>query len=303
MDKERRKKAQKRKKTVIILSVFVAVLLCATGVFFTIRPDLYGKVAVLDNTDAQNYIKFIDCGAADCMLIKSGGSCALIDTGDIKDNAQAVLASLDKSDISSIDYMFISHPHSDHIGGVAKILEKYKVDYAVIPPITEFTAADTELATLSYKALCEQCDCETVKAGQSYQIGEFSVDIIYYSTEFDDINDHSAVYKISAFGKTLLSMGDSGFETEDELLYAGLNVKADIYKLSHHGSDTANDYGFIQAVDPNVIICSAEKSQYLDGELSEMAKSFNNTEIFSTYNNGDITITFGKNGYEVKCDK
>ena len=303
MDDKQRKAAQKRKKKVIILSIFVAVLLFGVGIFFSLNPTLYKAVVNANFDGLDNYVKFIDCGMADCMLIKSGDSAALIDTGDIKDNAQAVLTSLKKSNIASFDYIFISHPHTDHLGGVSKILENYKVKSAVIPPINEFTNAGTELASLTYKTLCDKCECQTVSAGQSYTVGEFTVDIIYYSTEFEDINDHSAVYRVSAFGKTLLTMGDSGFETEDELLYGNYNIKADFYKLSHHGSDTSNDFGFIEMVAPKVIICSAQDSQYLRGELSQMAKSFSGTQIFSTFQNGSITICFDNDGYTVKTDK
>ncbi len=303
MDEKQRKAAQKRKKKVIILSIFVAVLLFCVGIFFSLNPKLYSAVVKAKFYGLDNYVKFIDCGMADCMLIKSGENAALIDTGDIKDNAQAVLTSIKKSDIESFDYIFISHPHTDHLGGVSKILENYKVKSAVIPPIEEFTNAGTELASITYKALCDNCECISIAAGQSYKVGEFKVDIIYYSTEFEDINDHSAVFRVGAFGKTLLTMGDSGFETEDELLYGKYNIKADFYKLSHHGSDTSNDYGFIQEVSPSVIICSAQGSQYLNGELSQMAKSFNGTTVLSTFNNGDITICFNKDDYSIKTDK
>lgn len=303
MGEQTTNKTRKHKKTVIILSVFVAVLLFAAGVFLKLNPQIYSSAVSADYGGLDNYVKFIDCSMADCMLIKSGEHTALIDTGDIKDNAAAVLSSLKKSNIPSFDYVFISHPHTDHLGGVAKILENYKVNTAVIPPIEEFTQAATEIASLTYKTLCEKCECVTVAPGQRYTVGEFTVDIIYYSTEFEDINDHSAVYRVSAYGKTLLTMGDSGFETEDELLYGNYNIKADFYKMSHHGSDTSNDYGFISAVDPAVIVCSAGYSQYLDDELSQIQNSFKNTAVLSTYKNGDITICFEKEGYSIKTGK
>ena len=61
-------------------------------------------------------VRFFDVGQGDCTLISANGKNILIDAGE-NDQAERVTGYLKKQNISKIDILIGTHPHSDHIGG------------------------------------------------------------------------------------------------------------------------------------------------------------------------------------------
>ena len=65
----------------------------------------------------------------------------------------------------------------------------------------------------------------------------------------DYINNNSLVTRFTCGNTRYLNAGDIEVDTEYEMLDAGVDLSADICKLSHHGGDTSNSYAFLDAVD------------------------------------------------------
>ncbi|MGL5752610.1 MAG: MBL fold metallo-hydrolase, partial [Paraclostridium sp.] len=71
-------------------------------------------------------IHFIDTGNSDAILIKQGDKSALIDAGD-NDDENRVVNYLKKQGIKELEYIFATHPHADHIGGLDAVVDNIKV--------------------------------------------------------------------------------------------------------------------------------------------------------------------------------
>ena len=105
------------------------------------------KLLELLNTDACLNVHFIDVGQGDSILMESDGEFVLIDAGE-KEYGPAVLEYLKKCGADRLKYMIATHPHSDHIGGMRKVLDGIETD--------NFIAAETDQETYAWLLLMEE---------------------------------------------------------------------------------------------------------------------------------------------------
>lgn len=76
------------------------------------------------------------------------------------------------------------------------------------------------------------------------------------SASYKDLNNYSIMLKVT-YGKTsFLLTGDAERESEKEMLAKGYNLKADVLKVGHHGSNSSTSATFLKAVAPQyAVIC------------------------------------------------
>ena len=81
---------------------------------------------------------FIDVGQGDSILAESNGHYMLIDAGE-NDQAGTVISYLKAQGVTKLDYVIGTHPHSDHIGGLDKVIDTFPVDKVILPPVEHTT--------------------------------------------------------------------------------------------------------------------------------------------------------------------
>ncbi len=155
--------------------------------------------------------------------------------------------------IEKIDYLIATHPHLDHIGGIGEILKNFETGSIYMPKVTVNTRTfEDVLLSIEGKGL----KIRTAKAGvkiidRDNLLVEFVAPV---DTGYDDINNYSAVTRIQ-FGKTaFLLTGDAGTMSEAQMLASGVNLKADILKIGHHGSSHSSSIRFLTAVSPQYAV-------------------------------------------------
>lgn len=108
----------------------IAVLAAAVSISFVSLTGCHYKITLIDgsedNTDSGSggvdaVVSYIDIGQGDCELIQAGGVNVLIDGGE-KGSGDKIISYLESQNISKIDYVVASHPHSDHIGGLNDVI-------------------------------------------------------------------------------------------------------------------------------------------------------------------------------------
>lgn len=72
-------------------------------------------------------VHFIDVGQGDCILIEDGNSAMLIDAGNPQ-NGPDIVSYIKKLGISKLDFVIATHPHADHIGGMADVINAFDVE-------------------------------------------------------------------------------------------------------------------------------------------------------------------------------
>ena len=72
----------------------------------------------------------------------------------------------------------------------------------------------------------------------------------------DDPNEGSLVARVRYGETSVLFTGDMGFEAEDDMLSANVDVSATVLKVAHHGSAGSSSSEFLEAVNPQYAVIS-----------------------------------------------
>jgi competence protein ComEC len=260
--------------------------------------------SVLDKqlTNAIMTVKFFDVGQGDSILIQTpNGKTMLIDAGpgSASDKVYSALKSLN---INSIDVLVATHPHEDHIGGMTNIVNNLKIGMMYMPKsITTTKTYESLLNAISNKGL----KVNTAKAGVVIDIDSaLSVTMLTpNSANYTDINDYSAVIKITYKNNSFLLVGDASNNSESEMLSNGSSLKADVLKVGHHGSATSSSDSFLSAVNPKYAIISVGAgNSYGHPTAATLGRlSSHNINVYRTDESGTITMT--SDGSVIKLDK
>ncbi len=283
----------KRKKS---LSVFVALIVlvpACLGVF------LFGhSYDSAENGGQSHTVKFIshyiDVGQGDSEFIEfPDGKTMLIDAGTDK-YGETVTDYIKNLGYSKIDYLVGTHPHADHIGGMADVVNAFDIGSIYMPNASTNTKTfENLLEAIQDKGMT----INTAKAGMNIVFSEeeeYSADILApIKDEYDDLNNYSVVIKITYGDSEFLYMGDAEKEVEVELLESGTDVKADVIKAGHHGSNTSSSSDFVKAVGADYVIFSAGKDNDYGHPHPQIIKRWENVgaEIYRTDEDGTVVIS------------
>jgi len=198
---------------------------------------------------------FFDVGQGDSILIIApGGKTILIDGGPDQKVLKELGAALPFWR-PQIDLLIITHAHDDHIAGLIEISRRYKIKQVLYNNLNFETPA-LEVIKKSFQD--KKLNKIMAEPGMSFKfIKDCSLNILAASKETALAeNDYSIVSSFNCLNKKILLAGDAGIEIEQELLASGLNLKSDIFKISHHGSNSANSEIFLKAVKPRAVVIS-----------------------------------------------
>ncbi|HWQ67160.1 MAG TPA: MBL fold metallo-hydrolase [Methanospirillum sp.] len=244
-------------------------------------------------------ISFIDVGQGDSCLLQFNGKTMLVDAGPYE--AGPVITDwLESQNISSLDIVVSTHPHSDHIGGMPYLLRKLNVR-------TFIDTGDTH-TTPTYEKLLRTIESrdiayKTVKSGDTISLDpDLKIEVLSPKEPLgEDLNDNSMVLKVSTTTNSILLMGDAGITIEERLLSEGRNLKADLLKVGHHGSRHSSGKKFIQAVSPEIAIISMAADNEYGYPQKDPIRYLTDrgTKIYRTDQEGTITVNSGEGPLKV----
>ena len=238
----------------------------------------------------EDYVRFINVGQGDSILISSNGYNALVDFGNETKFGSDLFDKLDSYGISELDCIFVSHYDIDHVGGAAMILDAMPVHFAVLPEQNDRGAQS--FSDFQYALENNRTTVYIAQVGTLINIGDFNITVIgYYRSEKED-NDRSIILMAEIFGKKFLLTGDAGELVEKQLIADGINLDCDVLKAAHHGSRNSTTEAFVSAATPSfAVISSGASNQYghpHDETLDILKKA--GSKIYRTDRNGDITF-------------
>lgn len=235
-------------------------------------------------------IHFIDVGQGDAVLIEQDGCFALIDAGE-RDAAEALTAYLHRAGVDRLSLLVMTHPHTDHIGGMRAVLEAFPVDTVLLPDFTKAPVPTTSTFTRLLEAIEEkQIPARTAHTGDTFPIGGGTLTVLGDGLETENLNDLSLVTMFEAPGLRYFSSGDGEKPVERALLDSGANVRADLYKAAHHGSSTSNTQELLEAVRPRAVVISCGKDNSYGHPHREALEVFDavNATVFRTDECGTV---------------
>ena len=238
-----------------ILVVGAAVVLQQLGLFETEEPV---SENVSGSAEAQVY--FIDVGQGDSELIrlKDSGIDILIDAGT-RSTKQELADYLKELGVDDIDILIGTHPHEDHIGGMAKIIEEFPIGTLYLPETSEEMTPTTK----TYESLLDAAESKnvTVRTAAAGDVlleqGNTSFKVLSPShTDYDNLNYYSIVTRLKVGDTAFLFQGDAETPVEEEILDSGADVSCDVIKLGHHGSSTSSSRAYLEAANPSAAVIS-----------------------------------------------
>lgn len=290
------------KKRIGIIVTAVIIIIAVVLAYFTGYKGFGENNITSGGFDtSQDFIKVIDVGQGESILIYSNGYAALFDTGE-SDAATRICSTLSDYDINKIDVIMISHLHTDHIGGLKSIMEIYPVDNIV------FSELSTESDGLGYaqyainKVTQEGGKTYTAVPGMNFTIGEFEITVLAAFEGMENENNSSIIAVAEKDGKKFMFTGDAETKVEKMLLKEGLNLKCDILSAGHHGSNTSSCDEFLKAVKPSYAAISAGLNNMYGHPHNNVLSALENinAKIFRTDVQGDITFSFSDGSISVK---
>lgn len=212
----------------------------------------------IESAEGDVKVHFINVGQGDSILIDTGEMAVMIDCGDVG-SEKTILSYLEECGIRRLDYLIATHPHADHIGGMAEVARQMNIGEIVFPPLS-----DSKIPTSSvYTELLDVIEEKNIPAydaqyGESIRIGQGTyLNILApLHDDFDNLNDFSLVIQLVHGINKFLFTGDIERASENDLLNYYDDLKANVLKVAHHGSTSSSMQTFLNAVSPEYAVIS-----------------------------------------------
>lgn len=244
-------------------------------------------------------VHFIDVGQGDAIFVEAGNSTMLIDAGE-NNKGTIVKEYLKNQQITKLDYVIGTHPHSDHIGGLDTILDSFEVGKVLLPKVVH--------TTKTYEDVLDALDRHKLsitapEVGDRYYLGSANFTILAPTrSDYDEINNYSIAIKLSFGDTAFLLAGDAEKLSEDEMIESGIDLSADVLKLSHHGSAYSSSNDFLDAVTPSYsIVCVGKDNEY-GHPHSETLQTILDHDIKLYRTDEQGTVVFTTNGQTISVN-
>ena len=258
----------------------------------------------ITNPKGELILTMIDVGQADSFLLEQNGKRALIDCGT-RSTGKDVVEYLQSQQITKIDYVFGTHPHDDHMGGMYDVITNFEIGKIIIPEIETGEVTSNWYMKLMKEMTSGAYQVETVKLGTVYQLGSASMKVIGpVSKPEGNLNNYSTVLKVSFGEMDIIMTGDAEKEVEKEILATGENIDTEILKMGHHGSDTSSSTEFLDAITPDYALISAKVGNKYEHPIKSTMEELEkrNIQVYRTDESGTVVATITPNTVSFNCE-
>lgn len=244
-------------------------------------------------------VHVIDVGQADSILIDLGPTEVLIDAGE--ETADQELVNYLKPLVQgALEAVVVTHPDSDHIGGVPAVFSAFEIKQVWHSGNTATTGVyDKFLNALRD----EHADERTANRGKVITVGAISLKVLN-PEDLSGSTNHTSVVMSLVYGRiSFLFTGDADRQAEADMLANGLISHADILKVGHHGSRTASSPDFLSKLQPAVAIYSAGGGYEHPHPETISALQNIGAAIYGTDVNGTIDVKTDGETYTVQPER
>lgn len=236
-------------------------------------------------------VVFLDAGQADCAVIRSEGNVYLVDAGDSYSPAADYLRAMNYG----LDAVFLSHPHADHVAGLADVLEICTPKRIYVSSNWDSPDADVGAIEVVNAAVRQGSELIRISAGDEIALsGKTLLQVLSPSAGIsgNSANDDSLILRLDYGDCSCVFTGDAS-----AAVYSGRLGDCDVLKVGHHGAAQAVNAKLLTELSPSVAVISVGENNYGHPaadtlELLELASS----RILRTDECGAITCRLHADG-------
>ena len=235
---------------------------------------------------------FIDVGQALSVLVECDGQFMLYDGGNV-DDGSLVVSYLQKQGVEQLQYVFCSHAHEDHVGGLAAVMAKFPAGHAYSPVTESSTKCFNDFVKYTQQ---QGLQLEVPSVGTVWPLGSATVTLLGPVTQYSETNNTSLVLRIDYGDTSFLLTGDMEKTAETDLVNSGANLKADVLQVGHHGSSTSTGYLFLNVVLPEMGVISCGTGNKYGHPHEETLSILRDAKVDVYRTDLQGTITIGSDG-------
>ena len=241
----------------------------------------------------------MDVGQADCILIRKNNRNILIDAGNNEDGDKLVNY-FKENGIKKFDYVIGTHAHEDHIGGMNKIIDNFKINHFYMPDVVTTTKTFEDVLNSLEK---NKVKFETPKIDSTFKVDDLKFIVLSITNNKEDLNDTSIVLKLTYENTSYLFMGDASSNIENNIL--DKDIESNVLKVGHHGSGYSSSAKFIKKVNPDYAIISVGKNNSYNHPKNVVIKKLERigSTIYRTDKQGTIKVISDGNNIKIETIK
>jgi len=297
-------------------TVFVPrnVMIAAAG--FILLAMLILSPVSANRPDGKFHVDFLDVGQGDsALLTMPDGTTLLIDGGgrpsmdwlksidvEAEDHLERDTRGIGERVVSEylwtrgldhIDYVLATHADADHINGLNDVVRNFKVRAAIV---ARTPVVDPGFKQFANTARQNGVPVQMIGAGDMMRFGDVTAQVLWPRASADQQaqsrNNDSAVLRFKYGEKSILFTGDTEKEAELTMLTEGLDLKADVVKVAHHGSKTSSVDAFVNATRPSLAVISVGRSSIFGHPNRDVVERWraSGAEVMTTGEKGTISI-------------
>ncbi|MDX2057545.1 MAG: DNA internalization-related competence protein ComEC/Rec2 [Gemmatimonadales bacterium] len=256
------------------------------------------------HTGSRLTLHFLDVGQGDAVLLETGrGRWLLVDAGPVDGSRDAgrrvIVPYLRRHGVRTLDAAVISHAHRDHFGGLGAVLGAVRVERIFDPARP---AADREYAQLLERIARQDIAWYPLRAGARLAVDEVRIDVVHPDSGWarwgDDLNEDSAVLRITSGGFVALLTGDAGLPAEAVL--AARVGAISLLKVGHHGSRGATGAEWLGRLRPKAAVISVGANNYghpAPEALERLAAA--GVAVWRTDQDGSVTVEVSDSTFRI----
>lgn len=246
-------------------------------------------------------VSFLSVGQGDCTVIMSDGWVVLVDVGPKSETfdagARLVLPELRRLGVKQIDCLILTHPDSDHVGGLGAVMRRYRVgrvivsaafrrDQKMLAWLEGAGVAPEQVAWLNGPAVADLGGMRLILAPPPGGSGTSD-------------NDGSLFVRIDIGAGSVAMSGDAGMEAEQAIVSVIRDWDVQVLKAGHHGSRGSTGAYWLGATTPEAVVASCGRRNTYGHPHDDVVQRAQDAgaDFFRTDRDGSVTFVLGDAGF------